>query len=171
MTTLFSPHFYFSKEKNPRHPPNWRCHWHRTRSLCYCEQSRSQQTEEEAHQAQFGMCLKVCVWPHDFFLFFFSKNSQGFIHWFFIFCFSTKRCISFATAAHSVSVSNSRSMSYGSSSSLADASDNSCPTSKTLMFLVCYKLTKDWDGAWVLCQWDAGHVVQQILNKQCQRNG
>lgn len=46
------------------------------------------------------------------------------------------------------------------------ASDNSCPTSKTLMFLVCYKLTKDWDGAWVLCQWDTGHVVLQILKKK-----
>lgn len=121
--------------------------------------------------------LKVCVWPHDFF-FFLARTFRVLFTDFSFFVLApnvayhlpqlpTRSQCPTLEACHMVlhPVWQMRAI-----FTLA-ASDNSCPTSKTLMFLVCYKLTKDWDGAWVLCQWDTGHVVLQILNKQCQRNG
>lgn len=174
MTTLFSFTFLFFKGKKN---PNWRCHWHRTRSLCYCEQSRSQQTEEETRQAQFGMYLEGLRLASRLFFFLARTFRVSFTDFsFFVLApnvayhlpqLPTRSQCPTLEACHMVlhPVWQMRAI-----FTLA-ASDNSCPTSKTLMFLVCYKSTKDWDGAWVLCQWDTGHVVLQILNKQCQRNG
>lgn len=178
MTTLFSPHFYFSKEKKNPDILQTGDVIDTGHGLCVTV-NRVAHNKLKKRLARISL---VCAW----------RSASGLTtFWFFL---TRTFRVSFTDFSFFVLAPNDAyhlqqlpTLSQGPTLEACHmvlhpdwqmraiftlaASDNSCPTSKTLMFLVCYKLTKDWAGAWVLCQWDTGHVVLQILNKQCQRNG